>query len=70
MGGSFIGQVCLSKAFLAGDRAGSRVDLDPEQAAWQALNMTSTGFGHGGTITPASPVRSTNRSTPSKALFD
>jgi hypothetical protein len=36
---------------LAGDRVGSRVDLDPERAAWQLLYMTFARFGHDGTIT-------------------
>jgi len=45
------GQAGLPKqAFLAGDRIGSRPDLNPERAARQSLHMTSAGLGHGGTI--------------------
>src|SRR6185312_12475053 len=50
VGGGLVGAGLPEQAFLAGDRIGSRVDLDPERAAGQALDMTSAGLGHGGTI--------------------
>lgn len=39
MGGGFIGAGLSEQALLAGDRVGSGIDLDPERAAWQPLNM-------------------------------
>jgi hypothetical protein len=50
VGGGLVGAGLPEQAFLAGDWIGSRVDLDPERAARQSLDMTSAGLGHGGTI--------------------
>ena len=46
VGGSLVGAGLPQEARLAGDRVGSRVDLDPERAAWQLLYMTFARFGH------------------------
>ena len=54
MGGGLIRAGLPKEALLAGDRVGSRVDLDPERAARQPLYVTSAGSGHEGTITRTS----------------
>jgi hypothetical protein len=46
VGGGLIGAGLPEEAFLAGDRVGSRVDLDPERAARQLLYVTLAGPGH------------------------
>lgn len=51
MGGGLIRAGLPKETLLAGDRVGSRVDLDPERAARQPLDVTSAGSGHTGTIT-------------------
>ena len=51
MGGGLVGAGLPEQALLAGDRVGSRVDLDPERATGQLLYVTFAGPGHEGAIT-------------------
>jgi hypothetical protein len=62
-GGSFVGAGLLEAPWLAGDRVGSGVDVDPEGPAGELLDVASDGGGHGRTITRNADIRSTTRST-------
>jgi hypothetical protein len=60
-GGGLVGAGLPEQGFLASDRIGSCLNLDPEQAARQALYMTSVG--HSRTIARSGligPTRSTD----------
>jgi hypothetical protein len=51
VGDSLVGAGLPEEARLAGDRVGSRVDLDSERAARQLLYVTFAGLGHDDKIT-------------------
>jgi hypothetical protein len=53
MGGSLVGAGLPEDAFLAGNRAGSRVDLDSERSARELLYVTLADLGHDGSIAPS-----------------
>jgi hypothetical protein len=53
------GQVCLRAPRLAGNRAGSGVDVDAEGPARELLDVASGGGGHGRTITRNADIRYT-----------